>query len=802
MIKKIDIPSFGQFKDYQWGQNGLNEIDLKKLNIIYGRNYSGKTTLSRIFACLEQQEMIKGYEKGSFTLTLEGGGTISQDNLVSSYEFRVYNSDFVRNNLGFFYDESKPIEPFTLIGTENNEIQKQIDDLEKKLGDKEDLSSLRGREQQTSCELKDLEKQLKEKNGYIEEKIKAEANKTIKGNPLFWKQGDGQYDKRNLLEEIDIVGNDRLPNEERESLEKTVKEERKAEISPLPEATLPKLQEYIKEAKETIEKEIGGFQIIQALKEDMGLSEWVEKGYNIHQNDHCICKFCNNPISELRWDELKKHFSKESQDLKRKIEERIKKLEEAKESLADFTASISVHAFYHSFSERYLSWKRSWEEVESGYRNCLDNIVTQLKERLNDIFTTHQWKEIENPSDRILESIKSINELISENNKLTEQLSESQNEARRKLRYNEILRFKEEIDYDKLKEEEAQLNESTSKKEEELNHLRKDIQEYEKQKQELESKLQDEGKAAEAINNYLADFFGSSHLRLESKQTEDTNHQELRTRFIVTRGGTIAYNLSDGERSLIAFCYFMAKIKDELNSNSTQNLIIFIDDPISSLDSNHIFYMFSLIETIICQPKKYHQLFISTHNLEFLKYSQRLTVVDVNNNSFLSIYREEKPGGESRSIIQKMPPLLKEHITEYGFLFKEIYTYTKEVKGDRSKSIENGYSQFYNLPNNIRKFLECYFSYRHPHSQNPLDRENLKWLLGDTPFPAMINRIINEGSHLAWGVRGASLITDTKEAEDASLLILKAIKKKDPDHFDSLCRACGINPQKDGVNLG
>ena len=64
------------------------------------------------------------------------------------------------------------------------------------------------------------------------------------------------------------------------------------------------------------------------------------------------------------------------------------------------------------------------------------------------------------------------------------------------------------------------------------------------------------------------------------------------------------------------------ELKDEINSSK---LIIYIDDPISSLDSNHIFFMFSLIESIIAKPKKYCQLFISTHNLDFLKYLKQLT---------------------------------------------------------------------------------------------------------------------------------------------------------------------------------
>ena len=87
----------------------------------------------------------------------------------------------------------------------------------------------------------------------------------------------------------------------------------------------------------------------------------------------------------------------------------------------------------------------------------------------------------------------------------------------------------------------------------------------------------------------------------------------------------MAFNLSGGEASLIAFCYFITQLKDELSGPDAEKLIIYIDDPISSLDANHIFYVYSLIESILCEPLKYAQLFISTHNLEFLSILKRLT---------------------------------------------------------------------------------------------------------------------------------------------------------------------------------
>ena len=45
MIQKIDITKFGIYKDYKWDSNIGKDFYFKSVNIIYGRNYSGKTTI-------------------------------------------------------------------------------------------------------------------------------------------------------------------------------------------------------------------------------------------------------------------------------------------------------------------------------------------------------------------------------------------------------------------------------------------------------------------------------------------------------------------------------------------------------------------------------------------------------------------------------------------------------------------------------------------------------------------------------------------------------------------------------------
>lgn len=102
MIKKICIQKFGLFSDYNWDSKIGGDPDkdtFKKVNIIYSRNYSWKTTLSRIFRCVKNWKLHEDYVDAEFTLFTDEGTNIDQSNLVYNKTIRVYNSDFVKDNL-------------------------------------------------------------------------------------------------------------------------------------------------------------------------------------------------------------------------------------------------------------------------------------------------------------------------------------------------------------------------------------------------------------------------------------------------------------------------------------------------------------------------------------------------------------------------------------------------------------------------------------------------------------------------------------------------------------------------------
>lgn len=111
-----------------------------KINILYGRNYSGKTSLSKIIRSLEKRIIPSKYDQPEFKIKLSDGSIISQNNLTTfSYPIHVYNSDFVKENLKFIHDENANIESFSVtLGGDNQQILNRIQELKNELGSNEE----------------------------------------------------------------------------------------------------------------------------------------------------------------------------------------------------------------------------------------------------------------------------------------------------------------------------------------------------------------------------------------------------------------------------------------------------------------------------------------------------------------------------------------------------------------------------------------------------------------------------------------------------------------------------------------
>lgn len=390
-----------------------------------------------------------------------------------------------------------------------------------------------------------------------------------------------------------------------------------------------------------------------------------------------------------------------------------------------------------------------------------------------------------------------INALIVVSNGKTSTLEKDKIQARDALRLSDVYAFADAISYDKELVHIATLKAAAETAAAAHTDAEKEIREAEAEVQTLRGRQKDERKGAERVNSLLTNFFGHDGIKLEARDGED----KATVKFEVTRDGKAAYNLSEGECSLIAFCYFIAKL-DEPESKDKE-LIIYIDDPISSLDGNHIFFMFSLIESLIAKPIKkngansyrYRQLFISTHNLDFLKYLKRLSIPSkkiaagegrTKSVNDIEHFMIERNGASSNILL--MPSYLRDYITEFHYLFHQIY----KCK-DQAAAADN-HEPFFGFGNNLRKFLEAFLFFKYPYHDDRSDAfERIRKFFGeeeDTAI-ALVNRLNNEFSHLeAVPDRGFKPVEIPEIAKVANY-VLDKIYAADQSQYNALLKSIG-----------
>ncbi|PKA10889.1 hypothetical protein CH372_17055 [Leptospira meyeri] len=798
MIRKIkSIQNLAVFHDFEWDKSVIEEgrvREFNKNNIFYGRNYSGKTTLSRIIRALETGSISENYDSPSFEIEFSDGNFINQTNLQShGKKVRVFNEDFIRENLKFITNPKEQIESFAILGDDNNKIEQEITRLERLLGNNipGEETGLLKELKQCQVEADEAYTKFKAEQDSLDKKLNSKAtDKTIgiRNQPRLY--GDQNYNITKLKSEIEIVSKDDfqpIGEEKQKELKKIINQDALETIPPFAKSEF-RLSELIQRAKPLLEKKILESGKIESLLKNAALNRWAKAGHALHQENHQTCGFCENHISNERWNALNRHFDEESDQLETELNALLKEVEFEIEVKTE-SLVIDREIFYVKFQDEFEKNENEFLSEIRKYKEWLRNIHKQLNARKNDLLNEKVYEEVSDNTNELGKIFGELENIRIQSNNYTAQLNVEIKYAQNQLRLNEIYNYLITIDYSnvtneisKLESHQKSANALYLDKFSEVNEVRGKIEENKRL-------LNDEEKGAKKVNEYLTNYFGHNFLSLRAIENTDG---EKRFRFEIVRDGQRAHHLSEGECSLIAFCYFMAKLYD-IETNDTKPYI-WIDDPISSLDGNHIFFIFSLIDAELVMQKKYEQLFVSTHSLEFLKYLKRLKGADERKPekqkyNFFLIERSTK-----FSNILCMPKYLFKYVTEFNFLFEQIYHCAKTSKVD---DLNFGY--FYNFGNNARKFLEIYLFYKYPHNLG--DLEKFKLFFGQSTIPAvLLTRINNEYSHLAGVLERGTLPIEVPEMNSTALLILERIKELDPPQYKSLLESIGVVVEREFTN--
>jgi wobble nucleotide-excising tRNase len=127
-IKTLDsLSGFGLFRNFIWDATQLD--DFNRFNLIYGWNYSGKTTLSRAFQCVEHTSLHADFTGGSFQFTKGDGTTVTSALTAPIPHVRVFNRPFVQRN---FRDGSDMTgaNVIAVLGEANQALKDRLADLE------------------------------------------------------------------------------------------------------------------------------------------------------------------------------------------------------------------------------------------------------------------------------------------------------------------------------------------------------------------------------------------------------------------------------------------------------------------------------------------------------------------------------------------------------------------------------------------------------------------------------------------------------------------------------------------------
>jgi len=731
--------------------------DFFRYNLIYGLNGSGKSTLAKLFARLQADDTNLP-EGCDFSFEMSNEKEYKSTDLSSELRsrVRVFNNDFVKKNLHW---ESKYANSIFLIGAKQLEIANRL-----KLAESRRDASWAA----------------------VEEAKKKEAD------------AESQYQA--VLSSISTAISNYLNVEYRvEDIEKEYQSIPSYEIADTEElnalielATAPgprtgfqkilfgtdDLKSLIEDVRDILETKIHSdyLNVPQGRPE---LIKWIKDGYEYHSRGYSSCLFCDNRIDSARLKNLKGALGAEVEWFFSRIQR----------------AELLAKAVFENLLNAAARFKNP-SHIISIYRKRFNNITLLLDSALVialrytkmsiDVLSarqsmTHEPKYFRLPTEEEVETlVKALSECIEQWNKLVDDqfnaqanYSMMQREAREKIKEHVLLSHKGR--YDSARQACKEAKEARSARLDERENVLKEIEDLRK---ELEH-----GPAADDINKLLYAYLGHEELKIVpvARGYQLYRHDRL-----------VEGEPSEGEKTAIALCYFLTSLRAE--GRSIEDLIVVIDDPISSLDTKAMNYASVLLRV---WTKDAAQVFLLTHNMhcmnEFKKAWRRHASTKDENGSkkeptavylFLDVSIPKK-GGRRTSKLIPLPKNLEKYDSEYHFFYERMLKFQKSGK--------EHYKYWFMMPNVLRRVLEVFLGFKVPSPSSVITKlENLapEFNLDKVQLKAL-DRLLQLESHSdnLEKVLIPSPLT-FEEARDANASVLYLIEKVDERHGKAMRKLC------------
>lgn len=585
MITSVKLANAGLYD-----ASGAQLTDLKNLNFIFGSNGSGKTTISRVI-----RDGGASSDYPDCQITWAGGAPL---------ETHVYNKDFVDTH---FNAESNIQGIYTFGG--NVDVAEEIKKLKNEAdGIKAKLSGLQRTligEDGTGGKKKEREDLAPQ---FLEYVWDAKRNFSDLKDAFTGLNGDKKkFRDRYLIEAESNVAKVRDIAELREDAA-TVFSRSLTEANVLPNQDSSKLLAL--ESSAILNKKIIGKEDVDiaALIKKLGNSDWVQQGRQYFDQLRDQCPFCQQKTDEAFRQSLEGYFD----------ESYVADLAAIDKLLVDYTDAAKELLNAYSVSDivesPYLD-REAFEKDVAALSLALDSNIDHIKAKRKEPSATANLTDTAPLLAAVNAHILTANKKVKVNNDTIKNLEDKKKDLTSQI-WKRLLEDTKAV-YHKFKTETGGLDQAINSLETQIEKETKSLNEKQEEIEENERKIASIKPTISAINDLLKSFgFTNFHL----VESAESGFYEVKRR----DGSDAKKTLSEGEKSFITFLYFYHLIGGSFNSSGgTNDRVVVFDDPVSSLDSDILFIVCSLIKKVVFEMRSgssaVKQVFVLTHNIYFHK---------------------------------------------------------------------------------------------------------------------------------------------------------------------------------------
>lgn len=633
-IKKIQ--KYKSFCDFNWQPYLNNQNFHPEVNIFYGENGSGKSSICNLFKSVSCNKDFGKYKPAETCLSFNCGVkkypvSTDWDSKLPKDSILFFDREFVDKNVHLGHKRD------TTQNGHEQESGKMIIEFDK------EAINLRSIRDETKKEKEDADQKIKNYNIANSDILNfnlAETEKKLYRSYKNKSELELRSIKQNIIQakkeiekgiEIDLASQMRISDIQND-------------INPLSNIKLESPLSSEKTYQAVFNFKLKEQSVIRAeqtlVNKIKNNKDFFEIGFEIMEENPNICPFCQSPKKETQitkiidlynqiYDETYKvmltQFENDRASLLEEIEKIIYSL--ASLNLGNIFLELKNLDENYKLANIYsVKDEQSFIKPETKSLYDLSSKLKKLKkpnkENIKEAYTSAKLEY-----NGIKNFHKRLNQFINEKNKIIASFIADNTDEKLKSR-NELNNFKLTELENKLEFiNQNKINKQKNKeaKEKELKKLQNKFQRI-KIKSDIAIKQYEEYCSSSAFSNvlnkiqeYFESFNFNFQLELKTDPTGNKTEFPFAFKILDCKGNERDFKegLSEGEIQVLSLCFFFAFLSIQKN---LKNKILVFDDPITSLDNSNLS---CLVDLIAKEQANFSQTFIFTHHRTFFKFLKK-----------------------------------------------------------------------------------------------------------------------------------------------------------------------------------